>query len=201
MNISEEDNDDGPRLTGVVKWFNNKSGFGFITVCQEGHPLHAKDIFCYYKSLRVVNFQFRYLIQGEYVDFKLVKAAVEPHEYQAVDVTGVQGGPLMCETRSIQQQPRAQHGPHGPHVPTHRSPPPPLSHRVQPGANGVQPGVRAPGAQPYAVRDQGVQPGARAQVRSSHKKKRPVHNTDSDGFIQVNRQRQVDANVGEGRRL
>jgi cold shock CspA family protein len=90
-----------PRLTGVVKWFNNKSGFGFITVCQETHPLHTKDIFCYYKSLRVVNLQFRYLVQGEYVDFTLVKAAVEPHEYQAVDVTGVQGGPLMCETRNM----------------------------------------------------------------------------------------------------
>lgn len=92
---------DPTRLTGVVKWFNNKSGFGFITVCQESHPLHAKDVFCYYKSLRVVNYQFRYLIQGEYVDFTLVKAEVEPHEYQAVDVTGVKGGPLMCETRSI----------------------------------------------------------------------------------------------------
>jgi len=92
------------RLTGVVKWFNNKSGFGFITVCQENHPLHTKDVFCYYKSLRVVNYQFRYLIQGEYVDFTLVKAAVEPHEYQAVDVTGVQGGPLMCETRSMKTE-------------------------------------------------------------------------------------------------
>jgi cold shock CspA family protein len=90
-----------PRLTGVVKWFNNKSGFGFITVCQDGHPLHSKDIFCYYKSLRVVNLQFRYLVQGEYVDFTLVKAAVEPHEYQAVDVTGVKCGPLMCETRNM----------------------------------------------------------------------------------------------------
>ena len=95
---------DPTRLTGVVKWFNNKSGFGFITVCQESHPLHAKDVFCYYKSLRVVNYQFRYLIQGEYVDFTLVKAAVEPHEYQAVDVTGVKGGPLMCETRSIKNE-------------------------------------------------------------------------------------------------
>ena len=92
------------RLTGVVKWFNNKSGFGFITVCQENHPLHTKDVFCYYKSLRVVNYQFRYLIQGEYVDFTLVNAAVEPHEYQAVDVTGVQGGPLMCETRSMKTE-------------------------------------------------------------------------------------------------
>ena len=112
MSVSDIEYEDGrspqpptaeiePRLTGVVKWFNNKSGFGFITVCQESHPLHSKDIFCYYKSLRIVNLQFRYLVQGEYVDFTLVKAAVEPHEYQAVDVTGVQGGPLMCETRSI----------------------------------------------------------------------------------------------------
>jgi cold shock CspA family protein len=90
-----------PRLTGVVKWFNNKSGFGFITVCNDQHALHQRDIFVFYKSLRVANLQYRYLVQGEYVDFTLVKATAEPHEFQAVDITGVQGGPLMCETRSM----------------------------------------------------------------------------------------------------
>lgn len=91
------------RLTGTVKWFNNKAGFGFITVCDQG-VYHNMDIFVHYNSIRVSNSQYKYLVQGEYVDFTLIKASSvhnEGHEFQAMDVSGVKGGPIMCETRRI----------------------------------------------------------------------------------------------------
>ena len=86
------------RLTGMVKWFNNKSGFGFITVSGEG-DFGGKDIFAHYSSIRVTNSQYKYLVQGEYVDFDLVKSENEKHEYHATDITGVMNGPILCETR------------------------------------------------------------------------------------------------------
>ena len=85
-------------LTGTVKWFNNKAGFGFITVCEDGE-YKDKDIFIHYSSIRVSNLQYKYLVQGEYVDFTLVKANSDTHEFQAMNVSGVKGGPIMCETR------------------------------------------------------------------------------------------------------
>jgi CspA family cold shock protein len=88
------------RLTGMVKWFNNKSGFGFITVLGEGE-FSGKDVFVHYSALRVVNSQYKYLVQGEYVDFNLVKSDSDKHEFNAADITGVKGGAIMCETRKL----------------------------------------------------------------------------------------------------
>ena len=90
--------EDVQRLTGMVKWFNNKSGFGFITVSGTGEYA-GKDIFSHYSSIRVTNSQYKYLVQGEYVDFNIVKSESDTHEYQASDITGVMNGPILCETR------------------------------------------------------------------------------------------------------
>ena len=97
------------RLTGMVKWFNNKSGFGFITVCGDGEHSN-KDIFIHYSSIRVTNSQYKYLVQGEYVDFVLVKSENDKHEYHATDITGVMGGPILCETRRIAMEARPKSG-------------------------------------------------------------------------------------------
>jgi cold shock CspA family protein len=88
------------RMTGMVKWFNNKSGFGFITVCGDSEYV-GKDIFIHYSSIRVTNSQYKYLVQGEYVDFNIVHSEKDKHEYHATDVTGVSNGPILCETRSL----------------------------------------------------------------------------------------------------
>ena len=85
------------RLTGQVKWFNNKAGYGFITVNVGEHS--GKDIFIHYSAIRVVNSQYKFLVQGEYVEFDLVKSTSETHEYQALDISGINGGQLMCEAR------------------------------------------------------------------------------------------------------
>jgi cold shock CspA family protein len=88
------------RLTGMVKWFNSKSGFGFITVCGESE-FKDKDIFVHYSAIRVTNSQYKYLVQGEYVDFNVVKSDSDKHEFNAADITGVKGGAIMCETRKL----------------------------------------------------------------------------------------------------
>ena len=87
------------RLTGQVKWFNTKSGYGFITVCDG--EVAGKDIFVHYSSLNVANSQYRYLVQGEYVDFVLIKSENDKYEYHATEVGGVKGGLIMCETRRV----------------------------------------------------------------------------------------------------
>ena len=87
------------RLTGMVKWFNNKTGYGFITAC-DGEQKGA-DIFVHYTSIQVENPQYRFLTQGEYVDFSLVKSDTEKYEYLAKNITGVKGGPILCESRRV----------------------------------------------------------------------------------------------------
>ena len=91
------------RFTGIVKWFNDKEGYGFITICDEGEH-KDKDIFVHYKSIRVTNSQYVYLIQGEYVDFTLLNVYSDTHEYQASDVSGVKNGPIMCESKNLARQ-------------------------------------------------------------------------------------------------
>lgn len=97
--IEEETTDvQSPRIIGQVKWFNNKAGYGFITVNSGDHK--GKDIFIHYSAIRVVNSQYKYLVQGEYVEFSLVHSTSTEHEFQAVDISGIGGGNLMCETRN-----------------------------------------------------------------------------------------------------
>jgi len=84
-------------FTGRVKWFNNKSGYGFITVTDSSRA--GSDIFVYHSAVQVSNQQYKYLVQGEYVEFKLVATEGGAHAVQASEVCGIKGGKLMCETR------------------------------------------------------------------------------------------------------
>lgn len=86
-------------VIGCVKWFNKKSGFGFITMMEGTHL--GKDIFVHHSGVTVGKDQYKYLVQGEYVQVDVVAGAhTGNHEYQSSNVTGVNGGKLMCETRS-----------------------------------------------------------------------------------------------------
>ena len=99
------------RFTGVVKWFNNKAGFGFVTVLENdvSGEYSGKDVFSHHTSCNVSNKQYRYLVQGEYVEFALKESENSDHPYQADDITGVCGGKLMCETRwEVRQQREAE---------------------------------------------------------------------------------------------
>ena len=92
---------DSTRLTGCVKWFNNKTGFGFITALGDSEGVKdGSDVFVHHSTVKVSQEQYRYLVQGEYVEFVLSKTAdSSKHEFQAADVSGVKGGKLICETR------------------------------------------------------------------------------------------------------
>jgi CspA family cold shock protein len=92
------------RTLGRVKWFNNKAGFGFITV-SEGSTA-GSDLFVHHSAIRVKSEQYKYLVQGEYVEFSIEKTKEGDHDFQAGDVTGVREGILMCETRREQKQGR-----------------------------------------------------------------------------------------------
>jgi len=95
------------RLTGRVKWFNNKSGYGFITVT-DGHK-SGSDVFVHHSSIKVDSEQYKYLVQGEYVDFNLSNTKNSVHEFQAGEVYGIKGGKLMCETRHESRVARSQY--------------------------------------------------------------------------------------------
>jgi len=86
------------RLTGRVKWFNVQNGFGFIT---PSNPIdNADDIFVHHTSLIVTKDQYKYLVEGEYVEFTLEEVNTREHSFHAVDITGINRGILMCETRN-----------------------------------------------------------------------------------------------------
>ena len=112
------------RSNGRVKWFNNKHGYGFITCCSDDRS--DEDIFVHHTALRTGEDQYRYLVQGEYVEFEWSKTDTGSHEWQATDVTGVRAGKLMCETRNETRQ-QARSGEDGE---THSNRPP---HRIRGG--------------------------------------------------------------------
>jgi len=95
------------RLIGRVKWFNNKAGYGFITITDGAKS--GTDVFVHHSAITVTNQQFKYLVQGEYVELSETRAASGPHEFQASNVLGVKGGKLMCETRNEFKQARSSY--------------------------------------------------------------------------------------------
>tara|TARA_Y100000992_G_scaffold153782_1_gene102598 strand:+ start:7789 stop:8256 length:468 start_codon:yes stop_codon:yes gene_type:complete len=91
------------KTIGRVKWFNNKVGYGFITTCDE----ETTDVFVHHSQIVVQTQQYKYLVEGEYVHFKLSDASESEHKHLATEVSGINGGKLMCETRNMQQEARA----------------------------------------------------------------------------------------------
>lgn len=86
------------QFVGKVKWFNNKSGYGFITFINSNEH-KDKDIFAHHSSLNVKDEIYKYLVQGEYVEFEVQKMSTGEHEFQAVNIKGISQNDLMCETR------------------------------------------------------------------------------------------------------
>jgi len=88
------------RTIGLVKWFNNKVGYGFITQLDGD----KKEIFVHFSAIKTSDSQYKYLVQGEYVEFDLEKSTNSNHEFHAVNISGINGGPIMCETRRLAKQ-------------------------------------------------------------------------------------------------
>jgi cold shock CspA family protein len=89
-------------FVGQVKWFNNRLGYGFITIISAGEH-NGEDIFVHQQHITPKTSDYRSLQQGEYVSFQLGTAdsnsegEAAKHTNQAVKVTGVYGGSLMCD--------------------------------------------------------------------------------------------------------
>ena len=64
--------------TGVVKWFNNEKGFGFISVEGEG------DVFVHFSAIQGEG--FKSLEEGQQVEFEVVEGAKGP---QSANVTRI----------------------------------------------------------------------------------------------------------------
>ena len=96
--MSSSDSSSSEKFTGRVKWFNNKAGYGFVTVTDGSKS--GSDVFIHHSSIKVDSEQYKYLVQGEYVEFTLSTVEGGKHEFQAAEVCGIKGGKLMCETRN-----------------------------------------------------------------------------------------------------
>ena len=71
-----------------------------IPVIDKDLNMNNKDIFAHHSSLNVKDEIYKYLVQGEYVEFEVQKMTTGEHEYQAINIKGIGQNDLMCETRS-----------------------------------------------------------------------------------------------------
>ena len=78
---------------GSVKWFNNRKGFGFLT------NMDTKDeVFVHFSGVDVPEGVFKALYEGEYVSY--IESTDDNGKKVAVNVTGVKGGPLLCQNET-----------------------------------------------------------------------------------------------------
>ncbi len=98
---TEQITSNAAQFLGCVKWFNNKRGYGFITYKDGNDEI---DIFVHHSGIQPQTSQYRTLTTGEYVSFSVKEATNENERNQAVTVTGVNGGPLMCDQYSKKRQ-------------------------------------------------------------------------------------------------
>ena len=85
-------------LLGSIKWFNHKRGYGFLKDCDSG-----ADIFVHYTAIRVPDGVYKTLIDGEYVQYEL-SSETNDGKPIALNVTGVKGGPLLCQLENKRVQ-------------------------------------------------------------------------------------------------
>jgi cold shock CspA family protein len=81
---------------GQCKWFQNSVGYGFITVQDGEHK--GKDIFAHHTGICPLNSNYRTLRKGEYINCDIVDG---DHGLQAVNITGIGGGTLMCDIQPM----------------------------------------------------------------------------------------------------
>jgi len=90
--IIQATNDSYGKYTGQCKWFNDQLGYGFVTIIDGDEK--GSDIFVHHSGVSPLNSQYKTLCKGEYINFNTIQGA---NGLQAVDITGIKGGPLMCD--------------------------------------------------------------------------------------------------------
>tara|TARA_B110000967_G_C18649106_1_gene442424 strand:+ start:113 stop:475 length:363 start_codon:yes stop_codon:yes gene_type:complete len=88
--MSEQERIIGSEL-GQVKWFDNKLGYGFVTVLTNKHK--DTDIFAHQTNVFPLETEYRTLSKGEYISLNVS----EDDKVQAMNITGVLGGSLRCD--------------------------------------------------------------------------------------------------------
>ena len=78
------------RLNGVVKWFNDAKGYGFIS--REGGP----DVFVHYSAIQGGG--FKSLAEGDRVEFEIVQGQKGP---QASDVVKAGDGGGAAQSADV----------------------------------------------------------------------------------------------------
>ena len=88
--------------TGQVKWFNRRRGYGFIKIIQsrdneepENESFIGKDVFVHQSHIKPQKSSYRSLEENEYVELGL--SVDDKNVTQAVNVTGILGGSLLCD--------------------------------------------------------------------------------------------------------
>ena len=74
--------------TGVVKWFNNEKGFGFISVEGEG------DVFVHFSAIQCDG--YKSLEEGQNVEFDVVEGAKGPQAANVVRLVTL----VICEKKA-----------------------------------------------------------------------------------------------------
>ena len=78
---------------GRIVWFDQKKGFGFVKIMDT----EEKEVFFHFSSIQSVN-SFKKVYPGEYVSLDIKhQPEVKGKEYICLNLTGVNGGPLLIE--------------------------------------------------------------------------------------------------------
>ena len=77
------------QFRGLVKWFNNAKGFGFLG--REG----GQDVFVHYSSIQLEG--YKTLKEGDEVDYDIIQGSQGP---QADKVTRIPTGGVQCKPKS-----------------------------------------------------------------------------------------------------
>lgn len=75
---------------GWTRYFDAQRGYGFLKDVESG-----EEVFVHYSSLQSQRRARRWLYKGEYVCYSPLTD--QQGRRSAMEVTGVAGGPLMCE--------------------------------------------------------------------------------------------------------
>ena len=85
-------NENHGEYIGYVKWFNNKKGYGFITITDGGHQ--GEDGFCHFSDIATEYYKIVY--PGEFVSCD-VETKKDDGKIICKNVTGVNGYPLLAD--------------------------------------------------------------------------------------------------------
>ncbi len=65
-------------VNGIVKWFNSRKGYGFITSDDE------EDVFVHYSAIKGDEESFKILYEGDKVQFEVVEGQKGPQASEVV---------------------------------------------------------------------------------------------------------------------